>query len=231
MKKYEHLFFDLDRTLWDFDTNSRLALNEIYLSFDLKNKGILSAVDFVETYQEINEELWALYRKGLLNKRKLRTVRFTRTLEAFEIDDEYLGDQLGTAYVEISPHKTALLPNTIEILDYLKGKYQLHIITNGFEEVQHVKLEKSGLSPYFDKVITSEQVGARKPDPTVFHYALESSNCGTSDSLMIGDDLGADIIGAREVGMDQVYFNPNKIEHSEELDHEIVDLIQLKQIL
>ena len=187
--------------------------------------------EFVETYQKINEELWALYRRGLLNKRKLRTVRFTKTLEAFNVDDEYLGDQLGTAYIEISPHKTALLPNAIDVLDYLSEKYHLHIITNGFEEVQHVKLEKSGLSPYFDKVITSEQVGARKPDPAVFHYALKISKARAFNSLMIGDDLGADIIGAREVGIDQVYFNPKKIEHTEELNFEMEDLIELKQIL
>jgi len=231
MKNYKHLFFDLDRTLWDFNKNSSLALREIYIDFKLERSGIADPIEFIETYQKINEELWDLYRKGLLNKRKLRSLRFTRTLEAFNIDDEYLGDQLGTAYIERSPHKTALLPNTNEVLHYLSENYTLHIITNGFEEVQHIKLDKSGLSSFFDQVITSEQVGSRKPDPSIFLFAMEKASARVNDSLMIGDDLGADILGARSVGMDQVYFNPRCHSHTEQLTYEIVDLIELKKIL
>jgi len=231
MAKYEHVFFDLDRTLWDFDTNSRLALGEMYVEFKLKERGIGSSVEFVKVYQEINEELWDRYRKGLLNKRKLRALRFSKTLEYFGFQDEYLGDQLGTAYIEISPYKTAVLPNCVEILDYLAGRYDLHIITNGFEEVQNIKLEKSGLTKYFSKVITSEQAGARKPDPKVFDYAFGLTTGTVKNSLMIGDDLRTDIQGARNIKMDHVYYNPHRIGHSEDIFHEIKDLLELKNLL
>lgn len=231
MPKYKHVFFDLDRTLWDFDTNSRIALSEVYADFKLKERGIDSSNEFIEIYQEINEELWDLYRKGLLNKRKLRSLRFSKTLEHFGSSDEYLGEQLGTAYVEISPYKTAVLPNCMEILDYLAGRYEMHIITNGFEEVQNIKLDQSGLTKYFSKIITSEQAGARKPDPKVFGYALDLTKGSVDNSLMIGDDLRTDIEGARNVNMDHVYYNPNRVDHSDDLFHEISDLIELKNVL
>ncbi|MCZ4407367.1 YjjG family noncanonical pyrimidine nucleotidase [Cryomorphaceae bacterium 1068] len=231
MPKYEHVFFDLDRTLWDFDTNSKLALGEIFNEFKLKEKGIDSSIEFIDVYQDINEKLWDLYRKGLLNKRKLRSLRFSRTLEHFGLVDEYLGEQLGTAYVEISPHKTAVLPNCMEILDYLAGRYEMHIITNGFEEVQNIKLDKSGLAKYFSKIITSEQAGARKPDPKVFDYAFGLTSGKVHNSLMIGDDLRTDIEGARKIEMDHVYYNPHRKDHSEDLFHEIADLLELKNLL
>jgi len=231
MPKYKHIFFDLDRTLWDFDTNSKMALAEIYIEFKLKERGMESSDEFIAIYQEINEGLWDLYRKGLLNKRKLRSLRFSKTLEHFGLTDEYLGEQLGTAYIEISPYKTAVLPNCMEILDYLAGRYEMHIITNGFEEVQNIKLDKSGLTKYFSKIITSEQAGARKPDPKVFDYAFGLTSGKVSDSLMIGDDLRTDIEGARNIEMDHVYYNPKRVDHSEELFHEIQDLMDLKSLL
>lgn len=231
MSKYDHIFFDLDRTLWDFDKNSKQALQEIYVEFDLKSRGIDDPEVFVEVYQAINEALWDRYRKGLLNKRRLRSKRFYDTLLHFGIDDEYLGERLGQAYIEISPYKTAVSPNCMEILDYLAGKYRLHILTNGFEEVQHIKLERSGLKPYFEEVITSEKAGARKPDPLVFGFAFAQTNGSIGDSIMIGDDLHTDIGGARNVMMDHVYYNPKQLEHDEDLFHEITDLIELKNLL
>ncbi len=231
MSRYNHIFFDLDRTLWDFDKNSGLALAEIFKEFELNGRGIDSAESFIAIYQEINEILWDRYRKGLLNKRLLRSLRFTKTLEHFGIEDEYLGDQLGTAYIDISPHKTAVLPNCMEILDYLAGRYELHILTNGFEEVQNIKLDKSGLAPYFSKVITSEQAGARKPDPLAFDYALSETKGSIGDTIMIGDDLRTDIAGAKNVMMDHVYFNPSRDDHDEDILHEVNDLIELKSLL
>jgi len=231
VSRYEHIFFDLDRTLWDFDTNSREALREIFDSFDLSSMGIGEAEHFIETYQAINEELWARYRQGLINKRLLRSRRFCDTLSRYGIDDEYLGEKLGEAYIDISPYKTAVSPNCMEILDYLAGKYLLHILTNGFEEVQHTKLERSGLMPYFKEVITSEKAGARKPDPLVFGFAFEQTKGSIGDSIMIGDDLHTDIGGARNVMMDHVYYNPKGVKHEEELFHEISDLIELKELL
>lgn len=231
MSKYEHIFWDLDRTLWDFDTNSRHALSELFVEFELEGRGVESAEAFIEIYQAINEMLWDRYRKGLINKRLLRSKRFYDTLVHFGIEDEYLSEKIGDAYIDLSPYKTAVSPNCMEILDYLAGRYRMHILTNGFEEVQHIKLERSGLSKYFDVVITSERAGARKPDPVVFSFAFSETKGSIGDSIMIGDDLRTDIQGARNIFMDHVYYNPKKVKHEEDLFHEIDDLIELKHLL
>lgn len=228
---YKHVFFDLDRTLWDFDVNSRLALSEVYDNLDLISVGVSDKTEFIETFQVINEMLWAAYRMGNVHKRVLRSLRFYKTLEHFGCKDEYLAQKMGEMYIEISPLKTALLPNAIDTLDYLAGKYKMHVITNGFEEVQLTKLKSAGLSPYFDLIMTSELASARKPDPVIFKMALLKTGAEASDSIMIGDDLVADIGGARSLWMDQVYYNPQQIPHAEEVTHEISDLIQLKSIL
>lgn len=231
VKPYTDLFFDLDRTLWDFDTNSRMALGEIYESFELYGRGVLTLHDFTNVYMGINEMLWKAYRLGNVRKAELRSLRFAKTLEHFGCLDLDLGRQIGDAYVEISPLKTTLMPNAIEVLDHLAGQYRMHIITNGFDEVQGIKLEKSGLQKFFTEVITSEMASARKPDPMVFKLAFAKANTAAGRSVMIGDDLDTDISGARNVGMDQVYFNPEAKMHAEEVTFEIRDLDELRQLL
>jgi putative hydrolase of the HAD superfamily len=168
---------------------------------------------------------------GNIHKKVLRSMRFYKTLAHFGCNDAYLASQMGDMYLDISPKKTALLPNAIEVLDYLAGKYVMHIITNGFEEVQHTKLECAGLAPYFDLIMTSELASARKPDPIIFQLAMLKTGATAPDSLMIGDDLIADIGGARSLWMDQVFYNPEGLAHSEEVTHEITDLIELKTLL
>ncbi len=231
MKRYQHLFFDLDRTLWDFESNSRQALSEIYETCELQGVGIAEIQQFIAAYEIINEELWSAYRLGNIHKRALRKMRFHKTLEKFGCADTLLSKRMEDMYISISPIKTALFPNAIEVLEYLADKYRMHIITNGFEEVQHIKLENSRLRHYFDFVMTSELAAARKPDPTIFRLAMQKVGAVPSNSLMIGDDLIADIGGARSIRMDQVFFNPGKNQHQEEVTHEIVDLIELKNFL
>ncbi len=230
MAKYSDVFFDLDRTLWDFETNSRKALSQIYIDFKLAEHGLILE-NFVEEYQRINESYWKFYRMGSISKRDLRRLRFTKTLEHFGIRDGVLGEKLDRAYLEVSPYQTVLLPETKSTLDYLAGKYKLHIITNGFEEVQHIKLSKSGIQPYFDIIVTSEKAMARKPDSLVFNLAMQLANTRAMDSIMVGDDLQADIEGARRVFMDQVYFNPNGLEHDDNPTFEIKELSELKLII
>lgn len=231
MKRYSHLFFDLDRTLWDFQTNSRQALQELYLTFELESRGISNVHDFILKFEEINESLWAAYRMGNLHKRQLRSMRFYKTMESFGCKDERMCRSMGDMYIEISPVKTGLFPNTHETLDYLAGNYRMHIITNGFEEVQHLKLKNAGLTPYFDLIMTSELASARKPDPVIFQLAMQKVGASAPDALMIGDDLIADIGGARSLWMDQVFFNPEGLLHEEEITYEIKDLIELKAFL
>lgn len=228
---YKNLFFDLDRTLWDFETNSQETLSELLKKYNLLEKGIGSESNFINEYLIINEQLWEEYRKGIIDKNTLRYDRFYRALLKFEIDDRPLSQAIGNDYIAISPLKTSLFPHTKEVLNYLNVKYKLHIITNGFEEVQYVKIKSCGIEKYFCQVITSERAGFKKPDVRIFEYSLKSVNASTSDSLMIGDSLEADIIGARNAGMHQVYFNPKNEPHSEKVTFEINGLEELLSFL
>lgn len=228
--KYKHIFFDLDRTLWHFEANSHKVLSNIYDVFNLEN-GIENTDVFIEKYKEINENLWALYREDKLSKQELRGKRFTDTLKHFSISDSNLGNEMGDYYVYHSPRQTELFPNTIKVLDYLIEKYHLHIITNGFEEVQHIKLSESKIADYFKEVILSERVGVKKPHPFIFKKAMKLANANATNSIMIGDDWYADIYGASRVGMDSIYFNPDKIKHNNKVDKEINCLSELHSIL
>jgi len=231
MKTYKHIFFDLDRTLWHFDENSRKVLNDIYINFKL-NSIIKSPEQFINKYQEINERLWSLYRDDKVTKDELRWKRFYNTLMYFKIDNNYtMANEIGNYYITNSPKQTLLFPHTIEVLDYLIKKYKLHIITNGFEEVQYIKLTESGLLKYFDVIILSEKVGVKKPHPYIFKKAFSESGAKSNNSIMIGDDLYADIYGAQRVKMDSIYFNFNKKKHDKVIDREINCLSELYEIL
>ncbi|MBE0639429.1 MAG: noncanonical pyrimidine nucleotidase, YjjG family [Bacteroidales bacterium] len=231
MKVYKHLFFDLDSTLWDFEKNAHEAFTDIYIKFDLKGKGVISLDEFVRSYLKHNDELWALYRDGKIEKEYLRWRRFEVTLNDFGIHDPVLAKHIGNDYVTISPKKTNLFPNAIACLEYLKARYELHIITNGFEEVQYTKLENSNLRRYFRHVITSEAAGSKKPDPRIFNYALKTVGALPHESLMIGDDIETDIKGASNAGLDAVFFNPEKQPHNGGVTHEIFDLLELTHFL
>ena len=229
---YKHLFFDLDRTLWDFEKNSHEVLLELYQYYDLLNKGIVDSKVFIERYKYHNEKLWDLYRQNKIEKYKLRNERFKITLDEFGINSPELATNLGEDYVAHCPKKTNLFPYVHSTLTYLKERYALHIITNGFEEVQYQKLENSNLIDYFEQIITSEQVGFKKPSQQIFKFSMLKAFAKPSDSLMIGDDLHADILGAKDIGMAQVFFNPLKHVHSNsEITYEINCLSELEEIL
>ena len=229
--QYDTIFFDLDHTLWDFETNSKEALTELASKYRLLDKGITSLDTFLIEYFAINESLWEDYRKNIITKETLRYGRFHQALKKFEIEDFELATAIGNDYVAIAPYKTNLFPHSIEVLEYLKEKYSLFIITNGFEEVQHLKLRNSKLDHYFSDVITSERSGFKKPDEGMFQFSMDIAKTKVEMSLMIGDSLEADILGAKNVGMHQVYFNPGGKVHTEELTHEIKCLSELKNIL
>ena len=210
MKQYKHLFFDLDHTLWDFKTNSRLALSEIYQEFDLKTLSNVSESDFIEIYEKYNHKMWSDYRNGKMSKETLRTERFRQSLSHVGVKDKELSMSAADYYVAHSPFKTALFPDTIEVLTQLKAKYEMHIITNGFEEIQSIKMEQCKLNPFFNHIITSEKAGTKKPHPSIFQYSLKMANAKPEESLMIGDNQLVDIEGAARVGIDGVLFNPEK---------------------
>mgnify|MGYP000911671207 CR=1 FL=1 len=232
MSKYSHLFFDLDHTLWDFEKNSIATLNELFYEVKLDEKGIEDFNDFNKVYHDINDKLWARFRSGALSREDLRWKRMWQTLINYKINDEKLAKQMSERYLEILPTQTHIFPNCIEILDYCQSKnYELHLITNGFELTQKQKLKNSLLDKYFDKIITSEQAMSMKPHKEIFEFAMKETNAFAKQSLMIGDALDIDVLGAQNVGMDQVYFNPNKIEHEGNPTYEIENLIDLYHIV
>lgn len=230
--RYKHVFFDLDRTLWDFDTNSRCALRLLYENHNLASTGIPNAESFLTVYEAINNKMWTAYSLGNITKRELQSRRFNEALAHFGYLDTKLAEKLNADYIKISPHQTTLLPEALETVSYLSQKYQLHIITNGFEEVQEIKMQKSGLMPFFNVVMTSEKAKKRKPDPLVFKLACKMAGTTPQDAIMIGDDLNADVRGAKSVRMDQVYFNPGQKAHEmNDITHEIKALGELRHIL
>ena len=230
-KCYRHLFFDLDRTLWDFDAAAEVAFERIYEQYHLRELGIPSAHEFHMVYHPLNEKLWELYRADQITKDELNRTRFLKPLEHYGIHDVELADHLSEDYVYWSPRIVRLVPGTMELLEYLKPKYHLHLITNGFEEVQHTKLSGSGMEPYFETLTVSEEVGVKKPNPEIFRYALKKAGATPEESLMIGDEMAVDIDGARAAGIDQVFFNATGQPTQGQCTFEVNSLSEIKGIL
>ncbi len=231
MKQYKHIIFDLDRTLWDFDKSSKETLSEVFVIYGLEEKGIPSFDSFYTQYEQINDQLWALYRIGGITKEKLSSKRFADTLDSFGISDFELAKKIAKDYLSIAPTKKNLFPGTIELLSYLTQKYDLHILTNGFSEVQGVKMDANGLTPYFNGVYTSDICGALKPKAQAFEYVIEQLNAKTEECIMVGDDLKVDILGAKAIGLDQIYVNFERIPHQENILHEVFSLLEIKDII
>ena len=231
MKKYKAVFFDLDHTLWDFDLNSYETLNDLFNHHLLKEKGIDDFVKFVEIYRNVNHQMWDDYHKNLITKAELRTGRFKRTLNTFRIEDDSLAEVLSSRYLEICPMKKNLFPDALTVLDYLHQNYSLHIITNGFKEVQYLKIKNSGLEKYFAQIHISEEIGFKKPQSEIFDYAVSQAKTVHENCIMIGDNLDTDIDGAINAGIDHIYFNPEKLTTPKKVTRQISRLEELLQIL
>ena len=224
----EHIYFDLDHTLWDFEKNSALTFQEI-----LRDSDILIDIDeFLHTYVPINLKYWKKYREEKILKKELKYIRLKETFDQlqYSVDDQTI-DHLSDQYILKLPNYNHLFEGTIEILEYLKDKYKLHIITNGFEEVQNKKMRKSGILHFFDLIITSESVGVKKPNPKVFKYALDMAKTSASSSVMIGDNLEADIYGAINCGMEAIHFNSEKTHRIPDHIRSINHLSEIKKYL
>lgn len=229
--KYKCILFDLDHTLWDFETNSSSTLSELYETHDLEKQGITDLVDFKQVFSRINTDLWTRYDAGQINREEIRFHRFRNILGHFGITDEKLSMTLSDEYVMQSPRKSALMPNAIDSLEYLATRYPLIVITNGFDEIQGTKLASSGITHYFKSVVTSARAGHKKPAREIFDFALAENGFGSHEAVMIGDNLLTDIGGARNASIDTIYYNPDRTPHAESVNFEIHDLKQLLQIL
>lgn len=207
-RTYTHIFFDLDHTLWDFEANARTTLSALYSDLDLAARGVHDFELFYKNYLVHNEKLWDRYRKGYIKQEELRVKRMWLALLDFKIADDALAKRMNEKFLDLLPTRTILFPHAIEVLQYLQDKqYQLHLITNGFETVQHSKLKHSGLDVFFREVITSEGSNSLKPNKEIFEFAFNKANARPETSIMIGDTIEVDIQGAMNVGMDQVYVN------------------------
>ena len=223
----KHIFFDLDHTLWDFETNSSKTFALIFE----RNELDLNFNDFIEVYKPINHKYWKLFREDKVSKKELRYFRLKEAFDAinFKASDEVI-HTLSKDYITFLSQHNALFDNAIEVLEYLGDRYNLHIITNGFEEVQYKKMHNSKLLPFFDKIITSEKVGVKKPNPKIFEYAMEISGALSNESIMIGDNFEADILGAINAGMQAIFCEFNGEIATEEV-LTVYNLLELKKHL
>lgn len=230
---YDQLFFDLDHTIWDFDTNSEATLLDLFHELKLNERATGDFHHFHTTYHHHNEIYWDRFRKGFINREELRWKRMWRTLADFKISDEPLAKEMSERYLDILPTKTNLFPHCIELLEYLtEKKYPMHLITNGFEKTQYQKIKNSGIDRFFTHMVTSEQAGIMKPHAAIFEYALKLTKSTAEQCLMIGDTLEVDILGAKNMGMDTVYFNPAKPHNNKVIPTYVIEnLNELKSIL
>jgi putative hydrolase of the HAD superfamily len=221
------IFFDLDHTLWDFDKNSMLAFKRVFKKFKIT----IEFDAFLKIYEPINLEYWKKYREDKVSKENLRRGRLIDSFNYFDLiySTEKI-DEIADAYIQELPFDNHLFEGAVEILDYLILKYKLHIITNGFEEVQHKKLKNSGIDHYFSTVTTSEEVGLKKPNPKVFLTALNKANSFPTQSVMIGDSLEADILGANNIGMQTIFYNYRNESISKKIKS-IDSLLEIKNYL
>ena len=222
MRKYDHLFFDLDNTLWDFTANSYLAMKLTLEQNEIMPK-LSSFEAFFEVYEQINKALWTDYHSRKITKQILIVERFSRSLLQFGISD-LDWKELNHKYLGNMALLTGLFPGTMETLSILKARgYQMHIITNGFVEVQRAKLANCGLAGFFAKVFISEEIQTTKPHRQIFEHALKSTNASKKKSIMIGDSWETDIAGALDFGIDQIMFLNRGL-------HELPDEIRSKQL-
>lgn len=217
------VFFDLDHTLWDFDKNSKLAFKRVFN----KNNIDINFDDFIKVYEPINLEYWRLFRNEKVSKQELRRGRLINSFKKLNLKFSIeIIDQLAENYIEELPLDNHLFKDALEVLNYLSKKYTLHIITNGFKNVQQQKITNSGIKKYVTTITTSEEVGVKKPNPKIFFKALDKAKTKPQNSIMIGDSFEADIQGAKKIGMKTLYFNDKNIT----FDDEINQIYSLKEI-
>ncbi|PID69136.1 MAG: noncanonical pyrimidine nucleotidase, YjjG family [Flavobacteriales bacterium] len=219
----KHIFFDLDHTLWDFEHNSAQTFSHIFKTANVT----VDLSRFLDTYKPINLRYWKLYREEKITKPLLRYKRLKDTFNTlnYSISDDLI-NHLAEIYIDNLANYNQLFTDAVSILDYLKPKYALHIITNGFEEIQVKKMKNSGILHYFTCITTSECVGVKKPNPKIFNHALAMAKAKPENSLMVGDSLEADIYGAEKVGMQTIHFNC----HNEEVSSGQISINHLKEL-
>jgi putative hydrolase of the HAD superfamily len=225
VKAYKHIIFDLDHTLWDFNRNSKETLSFLFTEHQLANRLSVSFEQFLAIYYKTTNALWLLYDKKEISKTELRLERLPKVFATFGFEDNQLAQQIESEYLATCPNKPHLIKGTIELLNFLKSKeYPLHILTNGFKDIQQKKIAASKIAQYFDLVVTSECSGFSKPDKRAYYHLLDQLNCSANECLMIGDNLISDIEGSAALGMNNIFFNPEKTNHKSKPTYEVNEL-------
>jgi len=206
MKNIRHVFFDLDHTLWDYEKNSIETLTDLVHQFDIIEQ--VSVEKFLKVYNSVNEKLWHKFNNGEIDKNYIHKYRFPQVLRKLKVFVSHDPANMTDYFINNCSIKPGLMPHTISTLNYLKEKYPMAIITNGFPEAQHPKMKSSGLDKYFEKVIISDTVGYRKPQPEIYIHALKEMNAEAATTVMIGDNPNTDIRGAEKAGLKAIFYNP-----------------------
>ena len=231
MQRYKNLFIDLDDTLYDFSAASREAFNETYELLHYA-RYFDSCDQYMSIYSPYNHELWRIYGDGKITKEELNRRRFSHPLEVAGVNDEELAARFCREALSRIPTKGNLVPGAVELLEYLRPKYRMFILSNGFVELQSRKMAAAGIDRYFDGIILSEEIGINKPRPELFEYALKKTASLLEESIMIGDMFDTDIKGAANIGMEQIYFNQkNEQGHTFTPTYEVKELLQIREIL
>lgn len=226
-KHKKHIFFDLDHTLWDFEANAEESLNEIYEDFSISKLGP-SFNDFYQNFSGLNRLLWTQLEQNQISHETIRKFRFQKALNSLNVEiEEEESIRMNLKFLDLLPYKTKLIDGCEETLAALQSNYQLHILSNGYAEVQAKKLENSGIKGYFDHIITNDIAESRKPDVGIFNYALAQAAAQPNESLMIGDSYLADVLGAKNAGWDTIHFQPSDIHTENQSTLKITKLVQL----
>lgn len=231
MNTIKHVFFDLDNTLWDFRKNAKLALEKLYIKYDVENRYGFTFDEFHPYYHDSNEGLWALIRDKKITKEELRARRFKEAFDNLGINNDELAAIFEDEYMETITNYNEVVDGAMELLEYLKPKYKLHIITNGFIEVSKRKIETSDLNGYFDTVTYADEIKILKPDPRIYTLAIQKAKANVEESIYIGDDWIADALGAKEFGMSSIFFDRLDDNFSQEGIATIMHLDEVKKYL
>jgi len=228
----QNVFFDLDNTLWDHRKNAYFTIKDIFEAKEIKRLYGIDFEYFHKKYDEINEALWVLLRDGKIDKKYLKKNRFPNTFLELGIDNPPLSEYFESNFLDNDIKHSELVDGAKDILNYLSYKgYNLHIISNGFVEVTHKKIETSGINNFFKTIVTADDIGVRKPNPKIFEYSLKNASAQKNNSILIGDDYIADAKGAQNFGIDVIFFNSLNETISEEGLKIIKSLSEIKNIL
>lgn len=229
--KIKHIFFDLDNTLWDHDGNSEVVLSKMFSELEIHSKHKLSFEQWHPVFLEINERLWGDLRDGKISKQELRETRFVEPFVHLGVKDKQLGGIFDKQYLDRMKKMTGLVTGAVSLLSYLQSKYSIHVITNGFSEVSGSKVANSALRQFIETLTCADEVKVRKPHPKIFAHALQQAQARPEESVLVGDDWVADVVGATQNGMQAIFFNPHQKKHSMQGVPNVAQLLDIKELL